>query len=144
MLLNIFFAFIIIVFTFIISKILSSKVSGFIEKNDTDGNKVELSGVITRTISITILIIGFTITLSILGIDMGIFLGGFGFGLGFTLKIFLSNFIGGIIMVTQGSYHNGDLIKIGEKMGNIVKINSLFTEVKQFDGVIFYIPNIVS
>jgi small conductance mechanosensitive channel len=27
-------------------------------------------------------------------------------------------------------------------MGNIRRINALFTEVEQFDGVIFYIPNV--
>lgn len=142
MLINIAFAILVIIFTFILSKVLSNKIWKFIEKNDTDWNKVELSGVITRTISITILTIGFTITLGFLWVDMWIFLWGFWFWLWFTLKIFLSNFIWWIIMVTQWSYHNWDLIKIGEKMWNIIKINSLFTEVKQFDWVVFYIPNV--
>jgi len=142
MLLNIIFAIIVVIVTFIFSKVLSSKISWFIERNDTDWNKVELSWVITRTVSISILTIWLTITLSILWVDMWIFLWGFWFWLWFTLKIFLSNFIWWIIMVTQWSYHNWDLIKIWEKTWNIVKINSLFTEVKQFDGVIFYIPNV--
>ena len=142
MLLNILFAAIAIIVTFVISKLLSTKIAWFIEKNDTDWNKVELSGVITRTISITVLIIWFTVTLWILWVDMWIFLWGFWFWLWFTLKIFLSNFIGWIIMVTQWSYHNWDLIKIWEKTWNIIKINSLFTEVKQFDWVVFYIPNV--
>ena len=45
-------------------------------------------------------------------------------------------------MVTQWSYHNWDLIRIWDKIWNITKINSLFTEVEQFDGVIFFIPNV--
>jgi small conductance mechanosensitive channel len=88
------------------------------------------------------LAIGFSITLGILWVDMGIFMGWLWFWIGFTLKIFLSNFIAGIMMVTQGSYHNGDIIDIGGKVWKICRINALFSEVEQFDGVIFYIPNI--
>lgn len=36
----------------------------------------------------------------------------------------------------------GDLIQVGDKTGNITKINALFTEVREFDGVIFNIPNV--
>ena len=46
------------------------------------------------------------------------------------------------MMVTQGYYHNGDVIKVDDQMGKIRKVNALFTAVEQFDGVVFYVPNI--
>ena len=45
-------------------------------------------------------------------------------------------------MVTQGIYHNWDVIKIWNIMWKIKQINSLFTIVEQFNGVIYYVPNI--
>ena len=67
---------------------------------------------------------------------------GIWFGIWFTLKTFLVNFIAGIIMVSQHTYHAGDLIRIDGKMWNIKKISALFTSVEQFDGVVFTVPNI--
>lgn len=141
-LINIVFAMIAIVFTLVISKIINSKIGAFIEKSWSWENREELAWVMTRTVNISILAIGFTIALAILWVDVTIFLWGLWFGLWFTLKIFLSNFVAWIVMVTQWSYHNWDLIRIWDKIWNITKINSLFTEVEQFDGVIFFIPNI--
>ena len=141
-LINIVFAMIAIVFTLVISKIINSKIGAFIEKSWSWENREELAWVMTRTVNISILAIGFTIALAILWVDVTIFLWGLWFGLWFTLKIFLSNFVAWIVMVTQWSYHNWDLIKIWDKIWNITKINSLFTEVEQFDGVIFFIPNV--
>ncbi len=142
MLINIIFAIIAIIMTLIISKIVDSKIWSFVEKSWNWENREELVWVMTRTANIAVLSIWFTIVLSILWIDMWIFLWGLWFWIWFTLKIFLSNFIAWIIMVTQWSYHNWDIIKIWEKIWKIRKINSLFTEIEQFDGIIFFVPNV--
>lgn len=140
---KLFSAILVIILTFFFSKILSSKIVSYIEKNSTEeSSREELTWVISRTVNVTVLIIWFSITLGILGIDMGIFMGWIWFGIGFTLKTFLTNFTAGIMMVTQGFYHNGDVIEVDGKMGKIRKVNALFTAVEQFNGVVFYIPNI--
>jgi small-conductance mechanosensitive channel len=131
-----------IILTLIISKIINSRIGAFIERGWEWKNREELAWVMTRTANITVLSIGFTIVLSILWIDMWIFLWGLWFWIWFTLKIFLSNFIWWIIMVTQWSYHNWDVIKIWDKTWKIRKINSLFTEIEQFNWVIFFVPNV--
>ena len=141
-LINIIFAIIAIVITIIISKVLNSKIGSFIERWWSWENREELAWVMTRTVNISILSIWFTIALAILWVDVTIFLWGLWFGLWFTLKIFLSNFVAWIVMVTQWSYHNWDLIIMWERMWNIKKINSLFTEVEQFNWVVFFIPNV--
>ncbi len=143
-LLKIIIAMFLIVFTIILSKIIKERLFGFLEKSNIGDEtwKEEIIGVISRTVNIIVLITGFSLTLWVLGIDLGIFMWGIWFGIGFTLKTFLTNFISGIIVVSQGSYHIGDLIQVGDKTWRITKINALFTEVKEFDGVIFNIPNI--
>jgi small conductance mechanosensitive channel len=122
---------------------LSAKLARYLEETANWENREELVGVLSRTTHITVLFIWFAITLTILWIDMWIFLGWLWFWLWFTLKIFLSNFIAWIIMVTQWTYHNWDLIQLEDgKMWNIKRIQSLFTAVQQFDGVIYYVPNV--
>ena len=143
-LLRIVFAIIAIVLTFIVSKIARNRLFGYLERGSLwwEAGKEELIWVISRTVNIAILAVWFSITLGILWVDLAIFMWGIWFGIGFTLKTFLTNFIAWIIMVTQWVYHVGDLIEVNEKKGTIAKIDSLFTSVKQFDGVFFYIPNI--
>lgn len=142
MLLNFIFAVVVIILTIFISKIVTSRIESYMLKSWNWENREELIWVLTRTSNITILLIWFSITLGILWVDMWIFMWGLWFWLGFTLKIFFSNFIAWVIMVTQGSYHNWDLIEIDWKMWHIKKINALFTEVEQFDWIIFYVPNV--
>lgn len=142
MFINLFFAIIAIILTFAIAKIVDSKINWFIERSWNWENREELVWVLTRTSNISIFAIWFSIVLWILWVDMWIFMWWLWFWLWFTLKIFLSNFIAWIIMVTQWSYHNWDLIEIEWKTGTIVKINALFTEVAQFDWIIFFVPNV--
>lgn len=139
--LKIIFAVITILVTIIISKLAKNKMFKYLERTSEWEGREEMIWVITRSVNITILVIGTTITLSVLGIDLGIFMWWIWFWLGFTLKSFLTNFVAWIMMVTQWFYHIGDMIKIEWKVWHIKKINSLFTSVEQFDGVLFYVPN---
>ncbi len=140
---NLIFAFVIIVFTFFLSKLIPWMLSRHFEKKIwTDwGNKEEILWVLTRTSSVTILVIWLSAVLTIIWIDMTIFIWWLWFWLWYTIKSFLENFITWIIMVTQGSYHNWDLIKIDWQMWKIKEISSLYTSVEQFDWVMYFIPN---
>ena len=144
MLLNVLFAWFAVLWTVVLSKFITSKLSKKIEDSYQweDSGRIELIQVLSRTINISILTIWAAVTLTILWVDMWIFLWWFWFGIGFTLKIFLTNFISWILMVTQWFYHLWDTIKIGERIWKIRKIHALFTEVEQFDWIIYYIPNV--
>lgn len=143
-LLKILFAIIAVIITLAISKFIQSRLFSYLEKANIwdESSKEEIIGVISRTVNIIVLITGFSITLWVLGVDLWIFMWGIGFGIGFTLRTFLTNFISGIIIVSQWSYHIGDLIEVWWKMWRIVKINTLFTAIEEFDGVVFNIPNV--
>jgi len=141
---KLFLVIITIIWIFIFKKILSDKLVIYLE------NKFEnqwwwwdeIIWMITRTFNITTLVIGVSLILGIIWVDLWIFMWWIWFGIGFTLKTFLTNFTAWIIMVSQWVYHNWDLIKVSEEMWKIVKINALFTVVEKLDWVIFYIPNI--
>ena len=140
--LNITFATIVILVTFALARWISWKIVSYVERTWEGEWREEMVWVLTRVSNITILTLGAAIALWILWVDMSIFMGWLGFWLWFTLKIFLSNFIAWVIMVTQWTYHNWDLIEIWNKIWKIKKINALFTEIEQFDWVIFFLPNI--
>lgn len=144
LLLNLIFALFTIVITFAISKMATAKIANYFESSsDWEWSwREELVWVITRTTNISILSIWFAITLTLLWIDMWIFLGWLWFWIWFTLKIFLTNFIAWILMVTQWFYHLWDMIEVWWRRWTIKQIHALFTAVEQFDGVIFYVPNV--
>lgn len=142
LLLNIVFATIVIFITFALSRWISGKIAWYVERSWEWEWREEMVWVLTRVSNITILTLWAAISLWILWVDMSIFMWWLGFWLWFTLKIFLSNFIAWVIMVTQWSYHNWDLIEIWWKIWHIKKINALFTEIEQFNWVIFFLPNI--
>lgn len=132
-----------VLFTLIISKLVRLKLLDYLErKSEWEAGREEMIWVVTRSVNIAILLLWTSVTLSVLGIDLWILLWGLWFWLGFTLKSFLSNFISWIMMVTQWYYHIWDLVDIWWQKWTIVKINSLFTELKDFDGIVFYVPNI--
>lgn len=139
-LLKIIFTILTIVITFAVAKIVRTRLLGYLEKRYTGDS--EIISVITRTVNIAIYITGFSAALGILGLDLGIFMWGIWFGIWFTLKTFLVNFIAGIIMVSQRTYHAGDLVRINGQMWEIRKISALFTSIEQFNGVTFTVPNI--
>jgi small conductance mechanosensitive channel len=144
LLLNIIFACVTIVLTFLLSKIVTSRLTSYLEKSYAweESGREELVWVLSRTVNISILSIWFAITLTILWIDMWIFMWWLWFGIGFTLKIFLTNFVAWILMVTQWFYHLWDIIEVWGRTWTIKKIHALFTAVEQFDWVVYYIPNV--
>lgn len=141
---NVFLALFVIVLAFFLAKFFSSKVTKYMELkyNWWETWKLEMIGVVSKVINWTIIFTWFLIALSVLWLDISIFLGWLWFGIWFTLKIFLTNFISWILMVTQWTYHNWDLIEIWWITWNIQRIYSLYTSVKQYDGIIVYVPNV--
>ncbi len=144
LLLNIVFAWFAMVWTLVLAKFATARMTSYLENSYAWEEKwrEELVWVLSRTVNISILSIWFAITLTILWVDMWIFMWGLWFGIGFTLKIFLTNFIAWILMVTQWFYHLGDVVQVSWKTWTIRQIHALFTAIEQFDGVIFYVPNV--
>lgn len=141
---NVFLAVFVIVLAFVLAKFFSSKVTKYMDNKYSwwETWKLEMIWVASKVINWTILFTWFLIALSVLWLDISIFLWWLWFGIWFTLKIFLTNFIAWILMVTQWTYHNWDLIEIWNVTWNIQRIYSLYTSVKKYDWIIVYVPNV--
>lgn len=138
------FAVLAVLLTFVFARVVKDKLFWYLENRlwwDVTW-KDEILWVINRTVNVIILVTWFSITLWVLWLDLSIFIGWIWFGIGFTLRVFLTNFISWVLMVTQWVYHPWDLVEVAWKKWFITKIYSLFTAIKQFDWVMFFVPNI--
>ncbi len=82
--------------------------------------------------------------LNIWGINIGPLLAGLGIaGLAVALALqpTLSNIFSGIALVIDGTFKVGDVIEIGDKMGEVYKIGLRTTKIKSFDNEMIIIPN---
>ncbi len=140
---KIFLAILVIIWTVVVTKVVKVRLNAILAKqSDWDDWKEEVFWMVTRTINIIILISGFSLAMWILWVNLGLFMWGIWFGIGFTLKTFLTNFVSGIIMVLNWEYSAWMLLEIWWKKWRIIKVNSLMTELEQFDWVRFLVPNI--
>ncbi|MEQ8624613.1 MAG: mechanosensitive ion channel [Vicingaceae bacterium] len=81
---------------------------------------------------------------SIIGIKSTSFLaifGAAGIAIGLALQGSLSNFAGGVLILVFKPFRVGDLIEVNTNLGEVQKIDILYTSIKTFDGRIITMPN---
>ena len=127
---------------FIASVILAKFIKGVVMfrlgKKDINQEVLILIG---RMITYGIVFLGILIATEMVGLNFGSLIAFLGVGIGFAMKDLLSNFIAGIMILTQKKFKIGDAIKMGDIMGKIVEIETRTTQIKSFDGTILIIPN---
>lgn len=68
-------------------------------------------------------------------------LGGLSVGIGFALQDVLKNFLGGIILLFEGSIRPGDWIRVADKVGKVESISIRSTVVRTVDNIEYIVPN---
>ncbi|UCD97399.1 MAG: mechanosensitive ion channel, partial [Chloroflexota bacterium] len=98
----------------------------------------------SKIVKITVYVIVTMIALSSVGIDLTAFAffgGALGVGLGFGLQKVVSNFISGLILLTDKSIKPGDVIQVGDVYGWISNLKGRYASVVTRDGHEYLIPN---
>jgi len=88
--------------------------------------------------------LGFLAVFKILQIDtttIAAITGGLFIGVGFALQDVLKNFIGGIIVLFEGSVRPGDWVEVAGTEGEIDKLSIRATVVRTLDNVEYIVPN---
>ena len=67
--------------------------------------------------------------------------GGLSLGIGFALQDVFKNFIGGLIVLFEGSVRPGDLVEIAGTEGEVDRLSVRSTVVRTFDNVEYIVPN---
>jgi potassium-dependent mechanosensitive channel len=92
----------------------------------------------------TILVIGFSLALSILGVDLTkitILVGAFGVGVGFGLQTIINNFMSGLILLFERPIRVGDVVQIGDVRGQVLRIGARAAMVRTGQGAEVFVPN---
>ncbi len=99
----------------------------------------------TTLIYYALLVILLLVALSSAGLNLtqvGLIFGALGVGIGFGLQTITSNFISGIILLTEGSLRVGDLVELEDgTLGVVKEINMRSTILRTFDGQDLIVPN---
>ncbi len=128
----------VLIATLILAKFVKGVVILRLSKKDLNREVLILIGRIT---TYGIVFFGLLAATEIVGLNFGSLIAFLGVGIGFALKDLLSNFIAGIMILTQKKFKIGDAIKIGDILGKIVEIETRTTQIKSFDGTLLIIPN---
>lgn len=118
----------------------------YIEKNISKVSQLSPSThvLLSKIIKICIYIVVFLIALSTVGIDLSaltVLSGALGVGIGFGLQKVVSNYISGIILLSDKSIKPGDVIQIGDVYGWISGLYGRYVSVVTRDGHEYLIPN---
>ena len=95
---------------------------------------------------VTVMTIGFFITLAVLNLDQAVssLLIGAGIlilALSFAFQDIASNFISGFLLQLRPPFQIGDIIEVGNTVGTASALSVRATEIKTFDGTSVLIPN---
>jgi small-conductance mechanosensitive channel len=99
---------------------------------------------IGRLIHYAIIVAGFLIALSTLGLELTklvIMFSALGVGIGFGLQGIVNNFISGLILLFEQPVRVGDVIELGGQWAEIRKIGLRSTIIKTYDEAEIIIPN---
>jgi len=92
----------------------------------------------------TILVIGFTLAVLALGMDLNRFAllaGAFGVGIGFGLQNIVNNFVSGLILLTERPVEVGDTVELGDVFGAVERIGIRSSTVRTWQGSEVIVPN---
>jgi len=106
-----------------------------------DGN---LRAVFARLSKALLVLLAVLIGLPMVGIDLttlSVFGGALGVGLGFGLQKIASNYVSGFILLLDNSIHIGNIITVGSDRGEVTRITTRYTVVKNLNGVEALVPN---
>ena len=99
---------------------------------------------ISTMLNYAVLLVGFLIALGLLGVDLTkitIVAGAFSVGLGFGLQNIINNFVSGIILLFERPVKVGDVIQIGDAVGEVRRIGIRASIVRTRDGSDIILPN---
>jgi potassium efflux system protein len=103
-----------------------------------------LSYATSRLLHYVILALGFLVGLGVLGVDLTkvtVLAGAFGVGIGFGLQDVVNNFVCGMILLFERPIHVGDMIEIGDLLGEVRRIGIRASTVHTRQGADIVVPN---
>lgn len=134
-------AFLVGVISYILAVIVKRSIENKLTKEGIEEEHQEVKIVAGRSSFFAVLVIGITVALSIVGIDLKPIVAAGAFGLGFALQDIIMNLISGMMILASRHYTIGDVISVNGVVGKIEEIQTRATIIKAFDGTKVIVPN---
>ncbi|KMT63656.1 mechanosensitive ion channel family protein [Catenovulum maritimum] len=133
----------IVIFTFIFSAVLR-KILVRVAKSEAVISTVQIY-IINRILHYIIIVVGFVIALSALGINfskLALIASALGIGIGLGLQGIVNNFVSGLAILLEKSLKVGDFIELASGLtGEVIEVNMRATLIRTNDNVDILIPN---
>lgn len=109
-------------------------------------NNRSLNELVQNIIYIAVIIVGLFIALGVMDLDKTVTsllagVGVIGLALGFAFQDTAANFVAGVFLAVRSPIEIGDIVKSGDVMGKVHRINLRATEVRTFQRTHVVIPN---
>jgi small conductance mechanosensitive channel len=134
--------FLILLITKLITGIVSALVHRWLARTSHMSKLAE--SLVAKSIHHVIMLLGFLIALTALGIDIGPLLaavGATGFIVGFALQGTLSNFASGLMILLNRPFDVGDVVTAGGVTGKVAEMSLVSTTFSTFDNQKIIVPN---
>lgn len=127
--------------TFWVSRLVRATIHrGFKRRNVREGT----SAAVARLVHYVFLIVGLSIALQTMGIDLGaLFAAGaiFAVALGFAMQTIVQNFVSGVILLVEQSIKPHDILGLENKLVRVQAMRIRSTIVETWDGEQLVVPN---
>lgn len=103
-----------------------------------------ISYAISSLLNYVVVALGVLLALGILGLDltkMTILVSAFGVGIGFGLQSVVNNFVSGLILLFERPIHVGDIVEVGDLVGEVSRIGIRASRVRTPQGAEIIVPN---
>lgn len=103
-----------------------------------------ISSVLANTAMIAIWTIAFIMILGELGLNLGPMIAGAGIAgvaLGFGAQSLVKDFISGLFMLMEDQFGIGDIVDLGEAVGEVEEVALRTTVLRGIDGTVWHVPN---
>lgn len=129
------------ILSYIVAILVKRSIENKMAEKGIEEEHKEIQIVAGRSAYFIVLVIGITISLSIVGIDLKPIVAAGAFGLGFALQDIIMNTISGMLILASRHYTIGDVIAVDGIVGRIMEIQTRATIIKAFDGTKVIVPN---
>jgi potassium efflux system protein len=115
--------------------------AGVADRNQDDSGSFQASLIIGRYI---LIVVGLFVVFRTLQLDtttIAAITGGLSIGLGFALQDVIKNFLGGIILLFEGTIRPGDWVEVEGIEGEVERLQIRTTTIRRLDNVRIIVPN---
>ena len=103
-----------------------------------------IGSVLKSTVSIVLLVWGILAILNVLGVNIAPFIasaGVVGLAIGFGAQNLVRDFVTGVFMLLEDQYGVGDIVDLGEAIGEVQTVGLRVTTLRDIDGTLWYVRN---